>query len=227
MRVSRTWGAASFGLALLVAAALPTRTAGAQPIFGSDPEGLKRTDSLIKKAEDMVKATTSAREQIGKTLDTYNAIFAEDVKDVRKSYKGVEGEMENSEKKRDEVRKKLDEMKVEAEAYFTGWTESLQQIGNPDLRKRSEGRMAETRRQFDGILAAVDEAREAYEPFMASLKDQWTYLGHDLNPSGIASLKPDADKLNDQAKKLFEKIDAGTKKAGEYIDSLRASRPVS
>jgi hypothetical protein len=227
MRVSRSWGAGSIGLALLLASALPARTAGAQPIFGSDPEGLKRTDSLIEKAEELVKEATSAREQIGKTLDTYNSIFADDTKDVRKAYKGVEGEMAKSEKKRDDVRKKLDEMKIEAEAYFTGWSESLAQIGNPDLRKRSETRMAETRGQFDGILDAVREAREAYEPFMTSLKDQWTYLGHDLNPSGISSLKPDADKLKVQAKGLFEKIDAGTKKANDYIDSLRASRPVT
>jgi hypothetical protein len=227
MKFSRTSGAGSFGLALFLATALPARVAGAQVIFGSDPEGLKRTDSLIKKAEELVKETTSAREQITKTLDTYNSIFADDVKDIRKAYKGVEGEMGKSEKKRDDVRKKLDEMKVEAEAYFAGWGESLQQIGNPDLRKKSEARMTETRGKFDGILDAVGDAREAYEPFMTSLKDQWTYLGHDLNPSGISSLKPDADKLNVQAKGLFEKIDAGTKKANEYIESLRSSRPVT
>ncbi len=229
MRFSKGWGAGSVGLALLAAAVLPARTAGAQitQIFGSDPEGLKRTDSLIKKAEELVKESVSARGQIGKTLDTYNAVFAEDVTDVRKAYKGVESEMGKSEKKRDEVRKKLDEMTVEAEAYFTGWSESLQQIGNADLRKRSETRMAETRGHFDGVLDSVRVARDAYEPFMTSLKDQWTYLGHDLNPSGISSLKPDAKKLNDQAKDLFEKIDSAMKKANEYIASLRSSRPVS
>jgi hypothetical protein len=219
----------SAGLALLAAAVLPARTAGAQvpKIFGSDPEGLKRTDSLIKKAEELVKATTSARTQLGKTLDTYNTIFAGETADVRKAYKSVEGEMGKTEKERDEVRKKLDEMKLEADAYFAGWSASLDQIGNPDLRARSETRMKETRGQFDGILDAVGKAREAYEPFMTDLKDQWTYLGHDLNPSGISSLKPDVEKLNGKAKDLFGKIDAGTKKAEEYISSLRASRPVS
>jgi hypothetical protein len=225
MILSRTWGAGAFGFALLAAAVLP-RPAGAQ-IFGSDPEGLKRTDNLIKRAEELVKATVSAREQLGKTLDRYNSIYADEVTDVRKAYKSVEGDMTKTEKQRDEVRKKLDEMKLEADLYFTGWSESLQQIGNPDLRKRSEGRMTEMRGQFDGVLEAVREAREAYEPFMTSLKDQWTYLGHDLNPSGIASLKPDAEKLNGQAKVLFDKIDAGTKKADEYIQSLRSSRPVT
>jgi chromosome segregation ATPase len=216
----------SFGLALLVAMALPPRTAAAQ-IFGSDPEGLKRTDNLIKKAEELVKETVSAREQIGKTLDTYNAIFSDDVEDIRKAYKGVESEMKKSEKEREKVRKKLDEMKMEADAYFAGWSESLQQIESSNLRERSEARMAETRGKFEGVLDSVREARGSHEPFMASMKDQWTYLGHDLNANGISSLKPDAEKLNRQAKELFEKIDAGMEKANEYIASLRASRPAS
>ncbi len=222
----RAWGAGSFGLALLLATVLTPRTAEAQ-IFGSDPEGLKQTDNFIKKAEELVKETVSAREQLGKTLDTYNAIFADDVEDVRKAYKGVESEMEKTEKKREQVGKKLEEMKLQAEAYFTGWSDSLQQIESPDLRKRSEARMTETRGQFDGILDSVRVAREAYEPFMTSLKDQWTYLGHDLNADGIASLKPDAEKLNQQGKELFGKIDAGMKKADEYVESLRSSRPAS
>ena len=135
--------------------------------------------------------------------------------------------MENTEKRRTEVRKKLEEMKIEADAYFAGWSESLEQIESADLRKRSEARMAEARGDFDGVLDSVDEAGVAYEPFMASMKDQWTYLGHDLNAAGISSLKPDAEKLNGQGKELFEKIDAALKKADGYIESLRSSRPAS
>lgn len=227
MKRMRARGAGLCGLALLAAATVLTPRASSAQIFGSDPEGLKQTDNLIKKAEELVEETVSAKGQISKTLDTYNSLFAEDVEDVRKAYKSVESEMEKTEKQREQVSKKLDEMKTEAEKYFTGWSESLQQIGNEDLRKRSESRMAETRSHFDGILDSVREAREAYDPFMTNMKDQWMYLGHDLNPDGIASLKPDAEKLNGQAKELFEKIDAGMNKAEEYIDSLRSSRPAS
>ncbi len=227
MKVSKSWGAGSFGLALLLAAAFSARTAGAQLIFGSDPEGVKKTDNLIKKAEGLVKATTSAREQIGKTLDTYNSIWADDTKDVKKVYKSVEGEMKKTEEKREDVKKQLDEMKVEADAYFASWKASLAKISNADLRKQSEARMGETKAKFDGIHGSIAEARQAYEPFITSVKDQYTYLGHDLNPSGIASLKPERDKLNVTAKELFGKIDASTKKATEYINSIKAARPVS
>ncbi len=228
MRISKSWGAGSFGLALLLAAAFSARTAGAQLIFGSDPEGLKKTDNLIKKAEGLVKETTSAREQIGKTLDTYNSIWADDTKDVKKVYKSVEGEMKKSEEKREAVKKQLDEMKVEADAYFASWKASLAQISaNADLRKQSEARMGETKAKFDGIQGSIAEARQAYEPFITSVKDQYTYLGHDLNPSGIASLKPEKDKLAVTGKELFGKLDASIKKATEYINSIKAARPVS
>ena len=208
-----------------LAMALPA-IAGAQ-VFGSDPESLKRTDKLIGGAEDLISEATKARQEIDKTLTSYNALFKNDVQDVRKAYKDVEKGIERTEKQREEVKKKLDAMKLEADAYFSSWTESLQQINDESLRKRSEGRMTETKGHFDGVLAAVDKARGQYEPFVANLKDQWTYLGHDLNPSGIASLKPDADKLNGKATDLFKSIDDGMKKAGEYIDSLKSARPVS
>jgi chromosome segregation ATPase len=212
-------------LALVLALTAPGNAAA--QVFGSDPESLKRTDKLIEKAEGTVKQAVTAREEIRKTLDSYNALFKSDVKDVRDAYKSVEKGIERTEMEREAVKKHMDEMTLEADAYFASWTESLQKIESPDLRKRSQDRMAETRGNFDGVLGAVADARAEYEPFVKSLKDQWTYLGHDLNADGLKSLKPDADKLNAQAAELFKKIDAGMKKANDYIASLKSSRPVS
>ncbi len=40
----------------------------------------------------------ATRTQIAKTLDSTTPIFADDAKDVRKAYKGIESEMAKSEK---------------------------------------------------------------------------------------------------------------------------------
>jgi hypothetical protein len=154
-------------------------------------------------------------------------VFKSDAKSVRDAYKAVEKGLERTEKQREATKLALDEMKPEADVYFASWAQSSQQIESVDLRKRSEGRMAETRGHFDGILTAVADARAQYEPVVKNLKDQWTYLGHDLNAEGIASLKPDADKLNAEASKLLEKIDAGMKQANDYIASVKSTRPTS
>ena len=57
---------------------------------------------------------------------------------------------------------------------------------------------------------------------MKALQDQVTYLGHDLNPGAVASLKPEADKLNAQAKELYSAIDKTTASANNNISQLRA-----
>ncbi|HSF17871.1 MAG TPA: hypothetical protein VLK65_20195 [Vicinamibacteria bacterium] len=111
MRLSRRYGAGACGLVLAAGLASPL---AAGQVFGSDPEGLKRTDALIKKAEELVKTAGLARDQVKKTLGTYSGVFAPEVADVRKAYKSVEGEMNKSEKLREQVTKKLDEMKIEA-----------------------------------------------------------------------------------------------------------------
>ena len=53
---------------------------------------------------------------------------------------------------------------------------------------------------------------------MTDLKNQSSYLGSDLNPNGISSLKPEAAKFNTRAKELFGKIDVVNKAFGDYVD---------
>jgi DNA repair exonuclease SbcCD ATPase subunit len=210
---------------LLCVLALPS--AGWAQIFGSDPDSVKKTDQLIQGAEELIKETGKARAEIEKTMTSYNALFQDDVADLKKAYKDVEKGIDRTEKQRENVQKKIGEVRQEADAYFGSWGQSLQQISDQSLRKRSEERMNATKRDFDGVLASVDEARKEYEPFLANVRDQWTYMGHDLNPAGIQSLEADAKKLNTRADELYQKIDASMKKASDYVASLRSSRPVS
>jgi len=64
-------------------------------------------------------------------------------------------------------------------------------------------------------------AAELYGPFMNDLQDQVTYLGHDLNPGAVASLKPEAAKLNEKASALIERIDDTIATTNRKIDALR------
>ena len=61
------------------------------------------------------------------------------------------------------------------------------------------------------------------EPFRKQLADQITFLGSDLTPSAMTSLKPQADKLNAQGAEIFSKIDQAIAKANAYFQGLKAS----
>jgi hypothetical protein len=47
---------------------------------------------------------------------------------------------------------------------------------------------------------------------MKDLADQVWFLRHDLTPSAVAALKPNAKKLNERARELFSAVDVRSEK---------------
>src|SRR5262245_9660064 len=191
-------------------------------VVSAQDEGVKQIQQLIKKANAEVESINDAKAQVQKTMEAYNTVLAPDVKDRRDAYKKLQKEMANADKKRTEVSSRTGEMNAEADRLFKSWQGSTVGISNLDLRKRSEERLQRAQDRFAEIRKAGQSASSLYEPFMKSLQDQVTFLGHDLNPGAVASLKPEAEKLNAQATELYSAIDKVTAAANNNISKLSA-----
>ena len=190
-------------------------------VFASAQEGIKQTEALVKKGEQTVKAVTEARGQLEKTLADYNTIVDGKAADPKGSYKDLGKAVKDSEDRVADVTKRKEEMDVEAGKLFESWKASTDAISDPDLKKKSQQRLKETEDRYGKIATAGKDARIEYDAFLGGLKDQITFMGHDLNPAALASLKPDAAKLNDRATKMFEKIDSASAAANSSIDGMR------
>ena len=187
----------------------------------SQDEGVKQVEALTKKAGATVQAIGNTKVQLLKTMDVYNGLMAEGATDLKGLYKKLQGEMESTDKRRAEITVRADEMKAEADTLFTSWGASTAAIGDATLRKGSEERLAKTKASYASIGTVGQKAADLYGPFMKALQDQVTYLGHDLNPSAVASLKPKAVQINDQAKELVKHIDDTITTANAAIGALR------
>ena len=184
-------------------------------------EGVKQIERLVKASGSTVKAIAETKLQLMKTMDVYNALMADDAKDRKKLYKSLQKEMDNTEKRRLKIAEEAAKMNAEADALFAQWGESAAAIENPDLRKRSEERLEATKASYAEIEAVGQKAADLYPPFMKDLQDQITYLGHDLNAAAVASLKPEAGKLNEKAKTLTRSLDDTIATANQKIGALR------
>jgi septal ring factor EnvC (AmiA/AmiB activator) len=200
--------------ALAAAIALPAAPATAQA-------GPDQTATFLKTVENTVKAIADAREQLHKTVTTYNSITDMTAKDVKGAYKDLGKQVTDSEKKVADCRPPVDAMNNAAKGYFTAWETSAASISDADLRKRSEERLASARAQFEKIASAGADARQSYDTLLKDVKDQYTFLGHDLNASAIETLKPNAAKFNGRANTLFTKVDGVTGMYNEYIASMK------
>jgi chromosome segregation ATPase len=184
-------------------------------------EGHKQTERLVKRAGETLKQIVETKQQLQKTLTIYNSIIDAKTDDANKTYKDLVKAVEQCEKKRGDVQNKTEEMEKEAHIFFQEWNASLSGISNEDLKKRSQERLNDTRVRYGDILSAGRRAGAEFDTFIGDLRDQIAYLGFDLNPSAVESLKGDAAKLNQHGDVLFGKIDDVNKKITEYIQSIQ------
>lgn len=216
-----------FCLAVLAAplGAVPPEEIDLGQIVTGQPPGVRQTERLAKKADAMIEEVEKAQKQVRATLAAQRSLVFGAAADLRKPYRALDKEIGRTAKHREAVRRSADAAKAESTEYFRAWAGSLPLIEDDDLRGRSEARLRDSRARFDGIVEAGRRAAAAYEPFLARLRDQWNYLGHDLNPSGIESLRPDAQKLAEEGDRLLVEIDDSLRQAREYVASIRSRQP--
>lgn len=205
--------------------AAPLVAADLGQMVSGEPPGVHQTEKLAKKAEAMIEEVEKAQQQVRQTLTSYDALLFGNATDLRKPYRALDSEIERCDKRREAVRRRADAARAESTDYFRAWAGSLPLIESADLRARSEVRLRDSKARFDGIIAAGTNAAAAYQPFIGRLRDQWNYLGHDLNPSGLESLRPDARKLADEGQTLLAQIDESLRQAREYVASIRSRQP--
>ena len=189
----------------------------------SRTQGLKETDKFVKAGVSTSQALTNGKTQLQKTLDSYNALVTQPSKDMKGDYKKLIKSSDSMNDKVAEAREKVEAMQKTGDTYFSGRAESIKGIQDPELQKQAQQRLAANQQEFGGVLASLRDAGGAMEPLRKQLADQITFLGSDLTPSAMTSLKPQADKLNAQGAEVFSKIDQAIAKASAYFQGLKAS----
>lgn len=188
----------------------------------SRTQGLKETDRFVKSGTTTSRALTDGRMQLQKTLDTYNGLVTQPSTNMKGDYKKLLKAMDSMNDKVADARQKVEAMQKAGDTYFSGRAETIKNIQDPALLGQAQKRLKDNQSQFATVLQSLRDASTALEPFRKQLADQITYLGSDLTPSAMTSLKPQAEKLNTQGSQLFKTTDEAIAKADSYFQSIRA-----
>jgi hypothetical protein len=190
----------------------------------SRTQGIKETDRFVKAGGTTSQAITNARMQTQKTLDAYNTLVTQPSKDMKGDYKKLLKASDSMNDKVAEAREKIEAMQKTGDTYFSGRAEAIKNIQDPALLSQAQQRLATNQQEFGGVLQSLRDAGGALEPFRKQLADQITYLGSDLTPSAMESVKPQTAKLNAQGADVFAKTDQALAKSDAYFKSMRAAQ---
>ena len=193
----------------------------AQTAERSRTQGLKETDRFVKAGESTSQSITTGKMQVQKTLDAYNSLVTQPSKDMKGDYKKLLKSSDAMNGKVAEAQQKIEAMQKSGDTYFSGRAETIKGIVDPALKAQAQDRLTANQREFAEVLSSLRDAGGALEPFRKQLADQITFLGSDLTPSAMTSLKPQADKLNAQGAEVFSKTDQALAKGTAYFQGLR------
>jgi hypothetical protein len=184
-------------------------------------EGIEQGERFAKAGDQAVRVIVEAKDRLKMTLDAYNSLVSMPSRNPKADYRKLLKNLGYAKEKIAVAKPKIDAMNFEGEAYFKMWANQIANIGDADLKARGDERIASTRKEYDGILATLREAATALDPFLQDLTDQANFLGSDLRPEALASLKTNAEKLNAKAKTLFTPMDASVSSSEKFFAPLR------
>jgi hypothetical protein len=112
----------------------------------------------------------------------------------------------------------VEPMQTAAQPVFDAWHKDVATIANERLRQRSEMRLAITRERYDAIVTAAVPALQQFDSWVKQLRDQATFLAHDLNSSALDEIQTEVKTATRAAQTLDRSLDACLVAARAYID---------
>lgn len=203
-------------VACLSLVALPSAQRG-------ETEGLKETEKFVNAGADTTSAVSKARQQLQTTLAAYNALLTPST-NLKSDFKKLVNNAKETDQKVDAARERIAKMEAAGDTYFAGRGAAVKEIQDEDLSEKAQERLDENRKAYEGVRALLQEAGQSLQELRMDLNNQITYVGSDLTPGAMASLQPEAQKLNARGAQVLAKADQAILAANKYFDSLRPTK---
>ncbi len=145
---------------------------------------IKDVDSEIKKMNVQIDVTAAS-------LDT---LIVADKSDLKKRFDSYTDNVEKLDKEGKKVLKRIDEMKLRNNQYFSEWEKEGDSFTNVEIRELSEQRRSKLAETYARVPAAGSGIKGTYHAYLTDLKEIQKYLSNDLTPKGIEGIKPVASR---------------------------------
>jgi predicted nuclease with TOPRIM domain len=206
-------------LALIIALAATT---GCTSLYYNAMEkiGKEKRDILLQRIIDSKKDQEKAKEQFKTTLEAFQNLTGFDGGDLEKTYKKLNGEFEDAEKRANDLSERIKSIDQVASDLFKEWNQELSTIKDSSLHARSAQLLRQTRLRHQQYIARMRQTERKMLPVLQGFRDQVLFLKHNLNAKAIGSLKTTAAKMDTDVGLLVADIEGSIKEADSFIQSL-------
>jgi predicted nucleic acid-binding Zn-ribbon protein len=197
-------------------------TVGCQSVYYSAMEtfGRHKRDILVDRVEKARDSQEAAKDQFQSALERFSEVLGYQGGALEDKYNQLKAELDRSEARAQDVRKRIASVEDVAGALFNEWEGELRQYSNQSLRRKSEEQLRATRRRYDQLIDAMHRAESKIEPVLSPLRDQVLFIKHNLNAQAIASLQSELATIETDVASLIRDMEASIAEANEFIEAM-------
>ena len=182
--------------------------------------GIEKRDVLVSRVEAAQDSQQDAQEEFRSALQRFQSVVDFDGGELEERYDDLFDAYDDATDQAEDVRERIEAVEDVGEALFAEWGDELDRYQDRELRRGSESRMGETRKQFDGLVTTMNRAAGRMDPVLEVLEDQVLYLKHNLNARAIASLDVERVNLEQRVEDLIVEMEKAIQEAEIFIRSM-------
>lgn len=197
--------------------------AGCQSMYYDAMEkvGVHKRDIMIDRVESAQDAQTDAKEQFESALEQYQSIITIKDQDLAERYDKLNDEYEDSKAAALSVSERIDSVEDVSEALFDEWEDEIELYSSTDLKRKSEAKLSQTKRQYQKLIKAMRSAEARMQPVLQAFQDQVLYLKHNLNARAIDSLQGELGSIETNVAQLIAEMEKSIAESEAFISSLQ------
>jgi hypothetical protein len=127
---------------------------------------------------------------------------AETSKPLQGPFSEFEKVVKTLKEKREKVRTQSLAAKVRVKDHYEAWLKESDSLSNPKLRDKAKNRLGKSKKEFNKIIAAGEDAKASFTPFVSDLSDVYGFLSFDLSNDSVDDLGSTIRKLRSGTKKV-------------------------
>lgn len=209
----------------VVLAALLLGLAGCSSMYYSAMEklGIEKREILVDRVEDARDAQTEAQETFRSSLERFQSVVDTQDTALQDKYDTIRTAYEDSGDAAEAVRDRIDAVEDVSEALFEEWEDELDLYESASLRRSSERQLAETRRQYDSLIARMHRAEAKMAPVLEAFEDQVLFLKHNLNAQAIGALEQELSQIRSDVDKLIREMEDSIAESEAFIERFQSA----
>lgn len=185
--------------------------------------GVEKREILVDRVEAVSDAQEDAQQQFSSALEELTSLIEFDGGDLQKNYDNIKDQYEASKESAERLTSRVSKVESVAEALFDEWRDELEQYSNEKLRRDSAKKLAQTERNYQKLVKAMQRSVDKMDPILVALNDNVLYLKHNLNASAIGALQGEFGKIKNDIKLLIDEMNAAISQSNQFIETIKTN----